>query len=237
MKIEIRGWRNQEVIICGKYESIKDCLQKNKGKSLQGADLQGANLRGADLRGADLRGANLWGANLWGADLQGADLQGANLQGADLWRADLWRADLWRADLRRADLQGADLQGAKNFNKYTTTPLYGMLDQPGKIIAYKIVNNRNEGIYNGGLVYTIGATIEEKGADTNEFKNCGEGINLATLDWCMREWKPGYKILLAEFTKEDIACIPVGSDGKFRVYRCRIIGEKNLKESGLLEAK
>src|SRR3990167_9012667 len=202
MKIEIRGWRNQEVIICGKYESIKDCLQKNKGKSLQGADLQGANLRGADLLGADLRGANLWVANL----------QGADLQGANLW-------------------------GAKNFNKYTTTPLYGMLDQPGKIIAYKIVNNRNEGIYNGGLVYTIGATIEEKGADTNEFKNCCEGINLATLDWCMREWKPGYKILLAEFTKEDIACIPVGSDGKFRVYRCRIIGEKNLKESGLLEAK
>src|SRR3989338_44034 len=212
MKIEIRGWRNQEVIICGKYESIKDCLQKNKGKSLQGADLQGANLRGANLRGADLQGAHLRGADLQGADLQGADLQGADLQGANLW-------------------------GAKNFNKYTTTPLYGMLDQPGKIIAYKIVNNRNEGIYNGGLVYTIGATIEEKGADTNEFKNCGEGINLATLDWCMREWKPGYKILLAEFTKEDIACIPVGSDGKFRVYRCRIIGEKNLKESGLLEAK
>src|SRR3990167_9180015 len=237
MKIEIRGWRNQEVIICGKYESIKDCLQKNKGKSLQGADLQGADLQGADLQGADLQGADLWRADLRGANLQGADLQGANLQGADLWRADLWRADLWRADLRRADLQGADLRGAKNFNKYTTTPLYGMLDQPGKIIAYKIVNNRNEGIYNGGLVYTIGATIEEKGADTNEFKNCGEGINLATLDWCMREWKPGYKILLAEFTKEDIACIPVGSDGKFRVYRCRIIGEKNLKESGLLEAK
>src|SRR3990167_6254711 len=117
MKIEIRGWRNQEVIICGEYESIKDCLQKNKGKSLQGADLQGANLQGANLRGADLRGANLWGANLWGADLRGADLQGADLQGADLW-------------------------GAKNFNKYTTTPLYGMLDQPGKIIAYKIVNNR-----------------------------------------------------------------------------------------------
>src|SRR3990167_7566342 len=143
MKIEIRGWRNQEVIICGKYESIKDCLQKNKGKSLQGADLQGADLQGADLQGADLQGA----------DLRGADLRGAKLQ-------------------------GADLRGAKNFNKYTTTPLYGMLDQPGKIIAYKIVNNRNEGIYNGGLVYTIGATIEEKGADTNEFKNCGEGINL-----------------------------------------------------------
>src|SRR3989337_2875318 len=121
---------------------------------LQGADLQGANLQGADLRGANLRGADLQGADLQGADLQGADLQGADLQGANLW-------------------------GAKNFNKYTTTPLYGMLDQPGKIIAYKIVNKRNEGIYNGGLVYTIGATIEEKGADTNEFKNCGEGINLA----------------------------------------------------------
>ena len=108
-----------------------------------------------------------------------------------------------------------------------------MFDQPGVIIAYKIVNDKNEGIYNGGITYTIGATIEEKNADIDEYNSCGEGINLATLDWCIREWKPGYKILLAEFTKADIACIPVVNDGKFRVFRCKIIGEKNLKEIGI----
>jgi len=108
-----------------------------------------------------------------------------------------------------------------------------MLDQVGKIRAYKIVNEENEGIYNGGLVYEVGDVIEVKDADTNEQEHCGKGINLATLDWCIREYKKGYKILIAEFTKDDIASIPIGSDGKFRVHRCKIIGEKKLKEIGL----
>jgi hypothetical protein len=121
----------------------------------------------------------------------------------------------------------------KNLNKYITTPLYLLLEQPDKIRAYKIIKSNGEGIYNGGLIYKVGESVEEKDADTDEKKDCGKGINLATLDWCIREWKKGYKILIAEFTKDDIACIPIGSHGKFRVFRCKIVGEKNLKEIGV----
>ena len=32
-KIEIRRWDNNKLIICGEYESVKDCLKKNKSKS------------------------------------------------------------------------------------------------------------------------------------------------------------------------------------------------------------
>lgn len=49
----------------------------------------------------------------------------------------------------------------------------------------------------------------------------------------MREWKTGYKILIAEFTAKDIAAIPTATDGKFRVFRCKIVGEKDLKALGL----
>src|SRR3990167_651022 len=185
MNIEIKRWDNSEIIICGEYESVKDCLERNKDKSFYRADL-----RSADLSSADLRSANL----------------------------------------RSADLSSADLRSAKGINKYLTTPLYSMLDQVGVIRAYKLVNGKNEGVYNGGLKYIVGETVEELKAETDEMKDCGSGINLATLDWCMREWKEGFKILIAEFTKDDIACIPVSSDGKFRVYRCTIVGEKNLKE-------
>ena len=59
------------------------------------------------------------------------------------------------------------------------------------------------------------------------------GIHLATLDWCLKDWKPGYRILVAEFAAADIAAIPIGSDGKFRVRRCTIVGEKALAECGL----
>jgi hypothetical protein len=34
------------------------------------------------------------------------------------------------------------------------------------------------------------------------------------------------------FTAKDIAAIPT-SDGKFRVHKCSIVGEKDLKEIGL----
>ena len=48
MKIEIKNRFNGEIILCGEYESIKECLEKNSG-----ADLHGANLYGADLYEAE----------------------------------------------------------------------------------------------------------------------------------------------------------------------------------------
>ena len=198
MKIEINRWDNQEIIVCGEYESVKDCLEGNKDKSFYRA-----NLRSADLRSADLSSANLRSA------------------------------DLSSADLSLADLRSANLRSAKNINKYLTTPLYTMLEQTGKIRAYKLVNKDNVGPFNGGIVYKVGKKYEEKEADTDETKDCSKGLHLATLDWCLREWREGYKILIAEFTKEDIACIPIGSDGKFRVYRFEVVGEKELKDVGI----
>ena len=82
--IEIRNRWDNKVIICGEYESIKDCLEKNRGANFWGADLRGANLGGADLRDANLEGAYLEGADLRDADLEGANLRDANLEGANL---------------------------------------------------------------------------------------------------------------------------------------------------------
>ena len=58
MKIEIKNrWDDKKVLVSGKYENIKDCLEKNRD----------ANLRDANLRGAYLQGADLWSADLWSA--------------------------------------------------------------------------------------------------------------------------------------------------------------------------
>ena len=40
---------------------------------------------------------------------------------------------------------------------------------------------------------------------------------------------------LAEFEAQDIASIPISTDGKFRVHKCDIVGEKDTKEIGLEE--
>ena len=148
-------------------------------------------------------------------------------------RAHLSGANLSGANLSGADLCGADLYGAKGANKYRSTPLTMLMDQPGKIRAYKLVNSKMEGPYNGGIVYEIGKSYQVDDANTDDTEHCGAGINIATLDWCMKEWKDGYHILIVEFTAADIACIPIATDGKFRVHRCKVVGEKDLKEIGL----
>ena len=129
---------------------------------------------------------------------------------------------------RSSDLKGANLGGAKGCAPELSTPIRLLLDQPGKIRAYKLVNEKGVGPFNGGITYEVGKKYEVKDADTDLENECGAGINLATLDWCLKNWKEGYKVLIAEFEAADIACIPNGSDGKFRNFRCEIVGEKEL---------
>ena len=112
MSVKIRSKLNNEIIISGEYESIKDALQKNYDANLRGANLRGANLRDANLRGANLRGANLRDADLCGADLCGANLCGADLRDANLCGANLRGASLRGSNLRDADLRGANLRDA-----------------------------------------------------------------------------------------------------------------------------
>src|SRR3990167_3127586 len=259
MNIEIKSRFNGNIIFSVEAGSLKAALEiavksganlyraNLSGANLSGADLSGANLYRANLSGADLSGANLYradlsGANLYRANLSGANLSGADLSGANLYRANLSGADLSGANLYRADLSGANLyranlSGADNLSKYLTTPLLILRDQPGAIRAYKLINEKGEGPFNGGINYLQpgGDEVFEHNPDTDELVACGRGINLATLDWCMKEWRPSYRILVMEFTAADIAAIPTATDGKFRVRRCRRVGEKDLKELGLVK--
>ena len=239
MKFQITN-SNGSVIFELETESIKLCVEAayKGGADLRGANLRGANLRGADLRGANLRGANLHDAYLRGANLHGANLHDANLSGADLSDANLHDANLSGADLsdanlHDANLRGANLRGAEGVNKHRCTPLTILLDQPGKIRAYKLIRSDGAGPWYSGFNYlTKKSTYECLDADTSD-EHCAQGINLATLDWCMKSWQEGYRILIMEFTAKDIASIPFASDGKFRVHRCKRVGEKDLKELGL----
>jgi uncharacterized protein YjbI with pentapeptide repeats len=196
-------------------------------------ELQAAAKAKADLSGADLRGAYLSRANL-----SGADLRGAYLSRADLSRANLSGADLRDADLRGAYLSRANLSGADGINPLRCTSLCLLLDQPGTIRAYKIVTAEGYGIYrgpdDGGLQYEVGQTYEVPDAGTNPNNLCDcPGLYVATLDWCLREWQAGWRVLVVEFTAADIAAIPTGTDGKFRLHRCRVVGEKTLAELGI----
>ena len=237
----------------GEAEGVQLCwlslLDEERG-ALRSADLSSANLRSADLSSADLSytdlsytdlssadlsSANLSYTDLSYTDLSSADLSYTDLRSADLSSADLRSADLRSANLRSANLSSADLSYTKGVSKYLTTSLYWLQDQVGKIRAYKLVTDKFVGPWNGGLEYQIGSTVTVDNPCEDEQQPCAAGINLATLDWCMKEWRPGYHILVCEFATKDIAAIPIGSGGKFRVKQCKVIKEKDLMELGLIE--
>ena len=168
-----------------------------------------------DQRAAILKLADS-GTSLSGANLSGADLSAANLSGADLYRA--------------------NLSGAEGVQPYRTTPLLMLLDQPGKIRAYKMTDEYGRSpIQLHAITYAVGSTHEVADALTDAREACGAGINVATLDWIMREWQPGYRIFVVEFEAADIAAIPTATDGKFRLHRCTVVAEKDLAEIGLIE--
>ena len=258
MKIDILHRRTGTVLYSGDHDDHGAAILAaiKSRANLRGADLSGANLRRANLRRANLSGANLSGADLSfadlsfadlsgadlsfadlsGADLSGADLSGAYLSGAYLSRADLSGANLRRANLRRADLSGAYLSRAVGLNKHLVTPLLMLRYQPGPIRSFKLVTKDGSspiapGCGHAAIQYALGGEFVAS-ANTDENEQCGAGINLASLDWCLREWKTGWRVLIAEHTAEDIAAIPTASDGKYRVHRCRIVGEVDLAAIG-----
>jgi hypothetical protein len=85
-------------------------------------------------------------------------------------------------------------------------------------------------------VYSNGAEISVVNANTDPSVSCGTGINVATLDWCLREWNSERIIIIVEFEAKDIAAIPYGAN-KFRLHRCTVIGEQKIdaKELGLVK--
>ena len=196
--IEIKSWRDGRVLFTAK--NATDVRQAVEEARKAGADLGDANLWAADLGGADLGGADLRAANLGAANLGDADLGDANLRDANLW-------------------------GAKGLAPERVNDLLLLLDQVGPIRAYKLVDSAYQSPIqsSGKITYRMGETVEAK-ADTDPDTQCGKGINLATLPWCLKNWQSGYRVLVMEFKKTDIAAIPIG-DGKFRVSKAKVIRE------------
>jgi len=183
---------------------------------------------------AYLSGADLSGAYLSGADLSRADLLRANLSEANLSRADLLRANLSRANLSRADLSGTILDGI-NWLAYI-----GIIPTGNRARAYKLTNSKCEGPFNGGITYKVGESVIAT-LDPDIKVECSKGINLATFAWCLNALKEAGEnphLFLMEFdASPKNVCVPMGSDGKFRVGKAQVIGECDLKGNLKKEAR
>ncbi|HNR64681.1 MAG TPA: pentapeptide repeat-containing protein, partial [Atribacterota bacterium] len=161
-----------------------------------GADLRGADLCEADLRGADLRGANLYEANLRGANLCGANLCGANLRGADLCEA-----------------------------KNHLPQLYCLKQMPPKtkLTLYKYVTKDFKSpTSDNKITYQVEKYYIVEEYETDERIECGAGLSVATLQWCLINKDEEDIILECEFLSKDIVAIPFATDGKIRVKKIKV---------------
>jgi hypothetical protein len=179
---------------------------------------------------SNLRSADLSFANLSSADLRSANLRSANLSSADLSSADLRSADLSFANLSSADLSFANLRSAKNLSYKYHDSLNLLRFQKGKLVAYKYVNSDMKSPQNGSLHYEVGKTIKEDDYQTDDTILCDKGLNVASLEWCLREGSFGSPIIEVEFKASDIVSIPYNTDGKFRVKKLKVVRLLSEKE-------
>jgi hypothetical protein len=243
-KIEIKSRYGDVLYVAKGAADVREAVEmavRDKA-NLRFANLGFANLGSADLGSANLGFANLGSANLGFANLGFANLGSANLRFANLRSADLGSADLRFANLRSANLGSANLRfanlgSAKGLRPERSNDLLLLKEQVGKIRAYKLVTKdlMSPIQSDNRIKYEIGSTVSAK-ANTNESEDCGAGINLATLPWCLNEHRDGYRILVCEFAAKDIAAIP-NADGKFRVHKAKVVKEVDLTEMFEAEAK
>ena len=142
-------------------------------------------------------------------------------------------ADLRSADLRSANLSYADLRYAKNLlPAFNMDNLSILKNQKNKLIAYKYLDGDQSPTNSKKLTYKVGKVITEKDCNFDEFEQCGAGLNVATIEWCLRETSQDLDrtYIEIEFDPKDIVAIPWGTDGKFRVSKLKVLRKLTKKE-------
>ena len=114
---------------------------------------------------------------------------------------------------------------------------YGIENSNGKAKLFKAVR-KHDGVYrsdwDANFVYTIGESVAADGfcADPNE--NCGRGIHMAYLDWCLEYGNCWTDLAILEVEADmSTVVVPKCGSGKVRAPSCKVIREVPLEECGL----
>jgi hypothetical protein len=138
---------------------------------------------------------------------------------ANLSYANLSYADLCSANLSSAKLDKTILDGINWLAWLGIVP-----DHQGTARAYKMTTKDGVGPFNGGINYLEKDAFEVPVVNGDVNVHCAQGINLATFQWCLWQKQEGYRLFMFSFNVKDAVC-PMASDGKFRVKKCRKVGE------------
>ncbi len=98
--------------------------------------------------------------------------------------------------------------------------------QPSDGIGWSPVYRKKRPVFK----YKPGSVMFVRNANTDRREGCGRGVNVATKAWCSGCYSSlsrkrvmysmrRYSMWSVLFTKEDIAVVPTGSYGKFRLFQ------------------
>ena len=114
---------------------------------------------------------------------------------------------------------------------------YGIENSNGKAKLFKAVR-KCDGLYRSGwdsdFVYTIGKSVVADGFCTDPNEDCGHGIHMAYLNWCLVYGSPWHDLAILEVEVDmSTVVVPKYSSGKVRAPSCKVIREVPLEECGL----
>lgn len=114
---------------------------------------------------------------------------------------------------------------------------YGIENSNGKAKLFKAVRKRDRlyrSDWDSDFVYTIGKSVVADGFCTDPNEDCGHGIHMAYLNWCLAygsSW-PDLAILEVEVDMSTVV-VPRHGSGQVRAPSCKVIREVPLEECGL----
>ena len=114
---------------------------------------------------------------------------------------------------------------------------YGIENSNGKVKLFKAVR-KHDGVYrsdwDADFVYTIGESVAADGFCTDPNEDCGRGIHMAYLDWCLAYGNCWADLAILEVEADmSTVVVPKCGSGKVRAPSCKVIREVPLKECGL----
>ena len=114
---------------------------------------------------------------------------------------------------------------------------YGIENSNGKAKLFKAVR-KHDGVYRSNwdadFVYTIGESVAADGFCADPNKNCGRGIHMAYLDWCLAYGNCWTDLAILEVEADmSTVVVPKYGSGKVRAPSCKVIREVPLEECGL----
>lgn len=114
---------------------------------------------------------------------------------------------------------------------------YGIENSNGKAKLFKAVRKR-DGLYrsdwDSDFVYTIGKSVVADGFCTDPNEDCGHGIHMAYLNWCLVYGSSWHDLAILEVEVDmSTVVVPKYGSGKVRAPSCKVIREVPLEECGL----